>query len=96
MHAPHLPACPHHPWVWPEPLSSAREVEELFQSTWCYTSALSDPQQVAENWTHLAGLYELTLHRLPPEAPVELECCLKLLRDRARCLSCEAEVDATH
>jgi hypothetical protein len=92
---PRLRACPEHEWVWPERLTTAREIEELFQSTWCYTYALTDPQQIAENWNHLASLYELTLHSLPPEAPADLGGRLKLLRDRARYLSCEAEVDQT-
>jgi hypothetical protein len=92
---PRLRPCPGHEWVWPECITTDREVEELFQSTWCYTYTLTDPQQIAENWNHLAGLYELTLHTLPREAQADLEDRLKLLRDRARCLSREAEVDPT-
>jgi hypothetical protein len=77
---------PHHPWVWPERITTARQVEELFQSTWCHTYALTDPQQIAEHWKHLAELYELTLHTLPQEARPDLEGRLKLLRKRARYL----------
>jgi hypothetical protein len=83
---------PHHPWVWPERITTARQVEELFQSTWCHTYALTDSQQIAEHWQHLAELYELTLHTLPQEVRPDLEGRLKLLRKRARYLGEEASV----
>jgi hypothetical protein len=59
---------PHRPWVWPERITTVRQVEELFQSTWCHTYALTDSQQIAEHWKHLAELYELTLHTFPGSA----------------------------
>lgn len=87
---PRRSACPQHPCAWPERITTARQVDELFQSTWCHTYALTDPQQIAEHWKHLAELYELTLHTLPQEAQPDLESRLELLRKRAKYLGDEA------
>jgi hypothetical protein len=87
---PRRSACPQHPWVWPERITTDRQVEEVFQSTWCHTYALTDPQEIAEHWKHLAELYDLTLHTLPREARPDLEDRLKVLCKRAKYLGEEA------